>query len=498
MTFLDYLWHDLANNLASYLGQRRWFGGKGRPLQNVRLADVAWLRSPPHGLALAIVACQYADGPPEFYLMPLGFILGERPSQILPDAIIMPRLQTLSGPAVVYDALSEAATCTFLLDLMKLKVPLPAQIGQIIVQPTPIFPTLRGSSSQPLTVHPNSKDQSNRCIRYDHQGQGRIMLKLFSKLEPGINPDYEMAMFLSEHSTFANMAPLAGAISYMAYGTETTLAIVQGYEPNTGSAWDLAQTNLNQLFEKSKTIKGEPSDDDLEKSVSEITGWAQLLGQRTGEMHVALASSNQVPEFKPELVTYHDIAHLAASLTQKTEAVKTDWENLKAQDIFRNKLTDVTKTLKLGQKIRCHGDYHLDQVLCKNDDFVIIDFEGEPACSLAERRAKQSPLKDVAGMVRSFDYAASIFIRNITAEGLRRGMEPWARTWQDAVTGNFLAGYVSAVASANLLPEDEATYNALLWLYTLDKALYELRYESMHRPDWVDIPRQSVKLMLGG
>lgn len=498
MTFLDYLWNDLASNLASYFGQQRWYGGKGRPLQEVRLADVAWLRSPPNGLALAIVACNYADGLPEFYLMPLGFVLGDRPVHVPPEAIIMPKLQTLAGPAVVYDALAEPAACTFLLDLMKLKVPLPAQIGQIVVQATPIFPNVRGPSSQPLVVNNNSVDQSNRCIRYDQQGKGRVILKLFSKLEAGINPDYEIALFLSEHTTFANMAPLAGAISYVAYGTETTLALVQGFEPNSGSAWNLAQANLGQLFERAKSTKGELTDEELLEQVSQLAGWANRLGQRTGELHVALASNQQLPEFKPEPLTYHDVAMLAASLTQKTDAVRAEWENLKALEIFRGKLADVTKTLDLGQKIRCHGDYHLGQVVCKEDDFIIIDFEGEPIRCLADRRAKQSPLKDVAGMVRSFDYAASVFLRGISGEGLRQKMEPWARTWQDAVTGGFLEGYLAEASQAKFLPGDTAAYDALLWLFTLEKALYELHYESLHRPDWMDIPRQSIKLMLGG
>jgi maltose alpha-D-glucosyltransferase/alpha-amylase len=495
MTFLDFLWDEVTSNLAGYLMRQRWFGGKTRPLTGVRLAEVIWLRSPPAGLALCVLECQYADGAPEFYSLLLGFVLGDRPSPAPAAQVILPRLITLAGPALVYDALAEPAACVFLLELFKLKQPLPARFGQLVVNPSPIYAKLRGSGA--MVAIPMAQDQSNRTLFFGEGDDKKLLLKLFARLEPGINPEYEIAQVLTDETSFNAMPPLAGAITYQCYGQDTTLAVLFGYEQNEGTAWETAQKQLADLAAMTAGEKKPPEEERLAELLDAPIQWATKLGQRTGELHKALASVRRLPPFHPEPLGAADLAELVANLGRHSAAAADLWSKPAAQKQIRERLSSLSGQVKLGMKTRTHGDYHLGQALTRNNDFIIFDFEGEPKLSLAERRRKVSPLRDVAGMLRSFDYAASLFLRNLPGDAERTRLTAWARGWQDVLTQTFLHGYLQTVSSTDLLPADEEAKDAMLWLYTLEKALYEIRYEHEHRPDWLEVPREGLKALLG-
>jgi maltose alpha-D-glucosyltransferase/alpha-amylase len=495
MTILDYLWSDIASNLTGYLLRQPWFLGRTRALQEVRMADVAWLRSPPAGLALVFLHCAFGDGAAEFYLMPLGLVLGERPLRVPPEAVIMPRTSTMAGSAVVYDAMADDVACHFLLEMMKLKTPLPTSLGQIIVQPSPALQAIRGKSNEPLVIH-RSGQRTNRFVQYNQGGQGRIMLKLFSRLEPGVNPDYEIAQFLSDKTHFACMPPLAGAISYQCFGVETTVAILHGYEPHEGTARDVAEQELEKLIATARAAGPAATPEALQAAAHQNTSWAALLGQRTAELHQAMMSDPQAPAFRPEPMTVEDIGLIVANIHRRARRVEELWRTEQAQRALRTQLGQLYAADDLGQKIRCHGDFDLEQVLSRRNDFVIIDFEGEPERTLAERQRKQSPLKDVAGMIRSFDVVATRFLARVTG-GDQDALTPWVRAWQDAVTGAFLGSYVDQLGSTHLLPADPQTYEALLWLMTLEKTLLDLGRAWESHPEWIDRACDAVKSLLG-
>lgn len=495
MTLIDHLWNDLERNLLCFLGRQRWFGGKARAILGARMTDVAWLRSPPNGLLLVLVQINYMETPPEHYLVPLGLVLGGRPSPVSAESILLYRWPTLAGAATVYDALADDAACLFLLDLMKLKVPLPMLMGQLQVQPTPVYNQLRGGPNPPMTINRGTGDQSNRSIRYDRNGEGQLVLKLYGKLEAGRNPDHEIGLFFSERSPFPGTPALAGAITYVSFGVETTLAVMHAFETSEGTGWDYFQQHLAGYLGRTRQASAVPDT----AVIKGMLPWAAMLGQRTAEMHLALAAADEsVPAFQPEAFTLVDVSQLTARIVQRTPRIAGLWTTPTAQERFNQHLHQLGTQETLGAKIRCHGDYHLGQVLFRKGDFVIVDFEGEPHHPLEHRRGKHSPLKDVAGMARSFDYAARHFLReHISSPQEQTRWVPWMQTWITEMTQEYLQNYQSTLVSAGaqFVPGGDS-FHALLWLEMLNKALSELEYEQAQRPAWVIIPQQGLEAML--
>jgi maltose alpha-D-glucosyltransferase/alpha-amylase len=495
MTLIDHLWGDLERNLLCFLARQRWYGSKSRAVLGARLMDVAWLRSPPNGLLLVLVQVNFMEAPPEHYLVPLGLVLGERPSPVPAESVLLQRWPTLAGPATVYDALADDASCMFLLDLMKLKVPLPMLMGQLQVQPTPVYAQLRGGPPPPMTVNRSNREPASRTIRYDRNQEGQLVLKLFGKLETGRNPEYEVGLFFTERSPFAGTPALAGAINYVSFGVETTLAVMHAFEASECTGWEQFQQHLTGYLARTRQASAVPDT----AVIKGMLPWASMLGQRTAEMHLALAAADETqPAFNPEPFTLADVSQLTAQIVQRTHLVPVLWNSGPAQERFKHNMNILNSQEQLGFRLRCHGDFHLGQVLFRKGDFVIINFEGEQHQPLAERRGKHSPVKDVAAMVRSFDYLARNFLReNITSPQEQTRWAAWMQNWITDMTQVYLQNYQSTLASAGaaLVPNAES-FNALLWLKSLDKALAELEYEQTQRPAWAIIPQQSLETML--
>ncbi|HVZ83428.1 MAG TPA: maltose alpha-D-glucosyltransferase [Terracidiphilus sp.] len=357
-----------------------------------------------------------------------------------------------------------------------------------------------------------SAEQSNTSILYG----GKLILKLFRRLQPGENPDVEIGRFLTETAQFNRIAPLLGEITMTpAHSERTTLGMLQGFVASEGDGWSwfLAQAAAFYRAAGNAPRASAQSGNDpaavwpaAAHAAKPALQAAALLGQRTAEMHLALATPTQDAAFAAEPVTHDDLEHDARRIeAQLTSALALLRQQLPLLDeaLAESAIQLLARRRALfaraesvasqppgGQRIRIHGDYHLGQTLRTADDFVLLDFEGEPARTLEERRRKQSPLKDVAGMVRSFSYAA--FAARNDIEGPKDALSAWVAQWQRASEGAFLAAYWSTIAERpELLPARE-TARALLDAYLLEKALYELVYELNNRPAWLGIPLSGI------
>jgi maltose alpha-D-glucosyltransferase/alpha-amylase len=371
-------------------------------------------------------------------------------------------------------------------------------------------------------------EQSNSSIIFGDQ----LILKLFRRMEPGINPDLEIGNFLTERVGFAHTPPVAGTLEFkIKQGSSAAIGILQKFVPNEGDAWRHTLDALSQYFSRAVT---HPADElkDLRQAmsfvdrlrhtvISPIAGDfigpylenVKLLGQRTAELHVALASQTDDPNFAPEPFSVLYQRSLYQSMRNHSghtyQLLKKNLKSLRGAPLedalkvldLQNDVLTRFRTL-LSRKIaayrtRIHGDFHLGQVLYTGKDYVIIDFEGEPARPLSERRIKRTPIRDVAGMLRSFHYAAYTSLFGHLGSAMVRpedlvAMEPWARLWNVWISATFLNSYLQHAQHGGFLPSNREELDILLNVYLLEKALYELGYELNNRPDWVRIPLAGI------
>ncbi len=464
--------------LAKYIQTQRWFGAKSRTLKDVCIDDVMML--PGSDAAILLLRVVYIDGPEDKYSMPVAVLHDEAAEEVrasAPQSIIAP-MQMGSGDGVLVDATVLPEFRSALLSIIERADQTSSRGDGILAgKPSSSFSLLRGVD--PLPSRRGSAEQSNTSLLYD----GKLILKLFRRLQPGENPDAEIGRFLTEVARFKHIAPFAGELMYTApnSGEATTIGLLQGLVANHGDGWEWTLESIK------------------DKAGAEQYGEAaRLLGKRTGEMHRALATPSDNPAFKAEATDatalYRDADRLEAQIAAAVTAVKNRFSTL-PDDLLgaaatllsrRREMLAVASALRTlpaesaGARTRIHGDYHLGQVLRTDDDFVLLDFEGEPARSLEERRAKQSPLRDVAGMLRSFSYAG--------AAGFGTAVSAERSAWESAASSAFLKGYDEAVAGEGSAGADEQ----LLRAYLLEKALYEIVYEVNNRPDWIAIPLSGI------
>jgi len=493
--------------LPRFVAGQRWYAAKGEPVARVELADHAeWGgEAAPWWVGLVRVATPAAE--PVVYFLPLSLAwedgADERLRGMAPATFARARQQARVG--VLADALADAAFCCAVVQAMGAGSELRCAEGTIRFSATGAFATLAAGAGD-LEVHPPGAQGSNTTVRLGE----RLFLKAYRRLRVGENPELEMGRYLTETVRFPNIVPLAGAIEYTAAdGTSMTLALLQGYVENQGDGWSYTLDYLERFLDANRAAPPTAA------AADEHGGYAALmrtLGQRTAELHRALATPSDNPAFDPEPIEHSDLAawikqvHAEARqtfelLSERRAALDTAAQADAGALLERSK--ELLARIEAGvpaqvaaRKTRYHGDYHLGQVLIARNDFVIIDLEGEPNRSLAERRAKHSPLKDIAGMLRSFNYAAHIALANVTAErpGDLAVLEPLARQWEQLARGAFIDAYTSTAVEAGLYPSwDEM--GGLLELLVLEKALYELRYELTSRPEWVRIPLLGLRAL---
>ncbi|MBK9168648.1 MAG: maltose alpha-D-glucosyltransferase [Bryobacterales bacterium] len=508
--------------LPPFLERQRWFGGKARKLERVSIGD--WAEAPGSGAALLFLDVEYADGGRETYLAPLQTATDDRAATILeehPDAVV-----TSWDGRVLFDATFDPQFNMELLDWVNGS--LHSREGIVEGIAGVAYPALRGEPGEPLEPARGGSEQSNTSIRYGR----RMILKLFRRVEPGTNPDCEITRHLSETCGFHNVPRFGGQIDYSSADRgAATIAMVSELVDNQGDGWEWTLEELGRYYERCGAAEETPelarliaaplaelAVMDLPPLAEEMIGLyrdaTRTLARRTAEMHLALGKETSDPAFRPEPLTTADLAQLAENLRRNAIDAFDQLKNnlahipddlmemaglvLGRRRILLDRFRGLERLEDAGLKCRVHGDYHLGQVLRVLNDFVLLDFEGEPARSMAERRVMHSPLKDTAGMLRSFGYAAQVGYLNHSARRPHEAekLEPWARLWERLICAVFLQTYREVVAG-QCVSADAGTFARLLDAFVLDKALYELKYELNNRPAWVRIPLLGI-LALGG
>jgi maltose alpha-D-glucosyltransferase/alpha-amylase len=365
------------------------------------------------------------------------------------------------------------------------------------------------------TIRAVGGEQSNVSIIIDE----RIMLKIYRRLRAGTQPELEIARFLTEVARYPNTPEFLGALEYVTdTGEHTALAIAFSFVENQGDAWTALVDGLDRSLEDLtlRQDKKATVESDLERLYTFPLDLSARLGKRTGEMHGAFATPTDDPAFASEPISEDDISKWAQTLRDESDRVLGELEKrmvslpeaarhhvatlLGVREALNDRIAAIAATAPLGIKTRIHGDYHLGQVLVSKDDVIIIDFEGEPRRSLAERREKSSPLRDVAGMLRSIDYVASAAVdRFATRKGeLPDQVVAVATAWRNRANRDFLSAYLDAVQRTQICPEDWQAAESLLDLFLLQKGFYEIAYEAANRPHWLSIPLRNVIDLLTG
>ncbi|HEU5282521.1 MAG TPA: maltose alpha-D-glucosyltransferase [Burkholderiales bacterium] len=488
--------------LPRFLAAQRWYAAKGAPIARAALKDHAQLATA-HGNAL--LALLDVDGGTHHgvYFAPLVLAWEdgeeERARSLLPATVARVRQQANVG--VLADAFADEAFCLATLEAIGERLELPAAAGVIRFEPTTAFETLSGDEPDELAVHPTQTQTSNTTVALGR----RFFLKGYRLLRSGVNPELELGRFLTEVARFPSAVPLAGAVEYLgADGTRMTLALLQAYVENQGDAWSYTLDYLARFLEQRRT-SAEPLPEDAHGVYLALM---HTLGTRTAELHHALAQRTGDPLFDPEPVTPADLAawkhrvgdEIGASLDllqQRLAQLPESARALAAAVLERRAALLAAASAAVDRadavKARYHGDYHLGQVLINRNDFIITDFEGEPGRPVPERRAKHSPLRDVAGMLRSFSYARAAALSRLAGERPEdlRQLEPLTRQWEQEARRAFLRAYRER-SDGGLLYGSFDQARGLIALFELEKAFYELRYELHNRPDWVAIPLRGI------
>ncbi len=517
---------ELVRRLPAFLVGRRWFGGKARRMLGVRLLDAIPLTKRPHAF-LVILQVRYAGGPPERYLLPLSFVRRDSANGPIPGSIVA-SVTADRGDFLCAEGFGDPETQQRLLTLVTRGRRVRGIHGTIAGEPGRALGRF-------LTKHPEAdllrdcrvlgKEQSNTSLLYGNA----LFCKIFRKLEEGIQPDIEMVRFLSEKAGYVNVPRFAGWIEYRRKGRRPiAVGSAQEFVPSRGDGWDYVLTLLARYFDRVRSLRdggrrrppapGSPFDVVASRPPAlpqDLIGrdalhMAALLGTRTGELHLALASDRRDPAFAPAPSTAaYQRALVRGQVTRAATTFRLLRGSLKrlpagvkkeAQAALRLGSESLARIRTIGTgrlpgiRIRCHGDYHLGQVLYTGNDVIIIDFEGEPAKSLRARRAKHPPFRDAAGMMRSFHYAAYAGLFRQGGRGRRvASLGQWAEAWYSAMATSFLRAYLGALTGSPLLPEDRAAATRWIKIFFLDKALYEVAYELNNRPAWLRIPLSGIR-----
>jgi trehalose synthase-fused probable maltokinase len=463
--------------IVQRLPEQRWFGGKGREVRSVDLIDAAEVDEGDPCLVLAIVAVRFRDGDDALYHLPLlvhedGTVTDAtlEPDRLLGLGELMAHGTPLKGTSSVFNFAGPG------LD------PMSSQVW---------------SSAQSV-----GREQSNTSIVMDED----VIVKFLRRVQPGTNPEREITRLLTSQG-FPHIPEHVGEITFE--GTiddeEVTmdLAVAQRFLSDAEEGWTEIIKHLHALYDQApaETISAPELTALTEERAKESLASLQDLGDVTAGLHVALTKEELDPESLPALIERQDLQRWSDEVRATAQGLVTDgitevhaWSNRIQQRSAR-----LLKVVRPGFKTRIHGDYHLGQVLSTDRGWMIIDFEGEPSRSLEERRQRQSPLRDVAGMLRSFSYAAVISLTErgeIDSDEWVR-LKPWAEVWEDLARGRFLTAYLRRSHEGKFLPPNRSDLKAMLDVFEIDKALYEIGYEHRNRPDWIGIPLYGLGRILG-
>ena len=513
---------ELPGQLPAYLKGQRWFGAKARDLRATEVVDfIALERDALHAL-IVMVKVEYEGGGADLYSVPL-VVSKDHDSK---DESGAPgkgmTVLTVSGrnngeTLTLSDALKNETFLSVLLDAIERGLVFTGEAGELVTTRTHALSLQETGAAGSLRPRAITAEQSNSSVAYGD----RLILKFFRRLEEGENPDLEVGGFLTEKAHYQHTPQLLGALEYRgAHGLRMTQGILQGFVPNQGDAWQYTMKSISSFYNEvgkgsAESSVADSQNDAARASIVSFLESVGLLARRTAELHLALASPAAVTEadFAPEPFDDKFQRSFEDALLELTNRIFGELRH--AQDrLPENARPKVEKVLASESEIierfhaalskpiravrtRIHGDYHLGQVLYTGADFVIIDFEGEPARPLSQRRLKRSPLQDVAGMLRSFHYAAHAPLLAATGsvkvdDSNRKKLNGWAEVWAKWVSDRYLDEYLKTARGAEFLPPSREEIMTLLQLHVLEKAVYELGYELNNRPAWVAIPLEGI------
>jgi maltose alpha-D-glucosyltransferase / alpha-amylase len=527
----------LEHALAEVLPRQRWFGGKARAIRHVGLEDAIPVgRKDRPSLHVLLVHVEYVDGEPEEYVLPVRFVGTEEAARwaaTTPVGVLL----TVKGQGArgqsgaLVDALRDPHASRDLLAAVGRQRRHKGRHAVLSGSKRPEFG--RATDAEELEPHPLRGEQSNTSVLYGDQ----LLMKVLRRLEPGVNPDVEITDHLADLEHVPRLLGTLDIVDEEGEGART-LAMVQRFVENEGDAWTHTLDQLGRFAERVVSEHGHPDDkpptiprqhaldlalSGVPESVHETAGpfleSLHLLGVRTAQMHAALAAETTDPAFAPEPMTQLHQRSLYQSLRNSVRmalrSAARDHSVLDEKD--RERVTalvereeEILERLKVLSRVdidavrtRTHGDYHLGQVLFTGRDFVIIDFEGEPARPLGERRLKRSPLRDVAGMLRSLQYATAATLHDQAQRGVVTPDHPshatlagWLEWWLTWAGATLLEGYLEEAGGERFVPTEPEHTRVLLDAYLIEKALYELGYEMNNRPEWVAIPLAGIAAVL--
>ena len=516
--------------LPKYIKSCRWYGGKARQQKKVVINENISIPVDGDFASLLMLRVNYVTGSPENYILTIAYSPEARSDKMIKESpqSIIARVKKGDENGFLYDAIYNENVRNQFLNMILKKKKIKGNNGVLISNRSKNFSNLLNGTELPLPSRVLKAEQSNSSVLY---GQ-TFFLKFYRHVEEGINPDPEMIRFLTEIKNFENVPPFAGNIEYQKPGAEPhVLTLLQKFTPNQGDAWTLTLDAVGRYFERVVSQKAEAHSFDLNlenifdvsfENLPEILQHtvgaiyfekARLLGKRTGEMHIELSNSKN-PDFEPETFsmlyqkslyqtlqsnTRRGLGFLQDNIKSLPSKMKREAEKILSleSDILKFCKTILKKKIS-AKKIRIHGDYHLGQVLSTGDDFMIIDFEGEPVRSPGERRLKFPAFRDVAGMVRSFHYAvySVYFQRSKVRPEDAKIIRPWIEPWYYYITGAFLNSYLETVKGSDFIPEEKDALSILLNVFLIDKSIYEIGYELNNRPEWVIIPMQGIRLIM--
>jgi trehalose synthase-fused probable maltokinase len=449
-----------TSHLATWVARQRWFAAKDRRIAAIAIDDDV----PLPGAHLLLLSVELSDGARQRYAAPVRAVGGE-----------------LRDGDELVDALGDAGVAHALLELISHGTRLAGRHGEVRGHPTTTSVASTVGPTGELPVRRLGAEQSNTSIAFGEL----LVLKHFRSLAEGRNPEQEVTGFLTERTTFRNAPRLAGHLEYRRDdGVTLTLAVLLELIPGARDGWVFMLDELRRGFAHAPVDRTPTADEVAATARTSLDALARL-GTLTAELHRALASRSDDPAFAPEPITRADVERWAGAVRgQLGDARRAlgDGVALREPDLSHGLAGLVGRT-----KIRHHGDYHLGQTLYRPDsgDFVIIDFEGEPLRPIAERRQKHAALRDVAGMLRSIDYAV--------VSAMPPGLDAWAGAWHALAVEAFTRAYLTTTARAPFVPETDDRFRRAVAVFELEKAAYEVMYETRHRPDWVRIPAAGLR-----
>ncbi|MDI6745518.1 MAG: maltose alpha-D-glucosyltransferase [Rhodocyclaceae bacterium] len=494
--------------LAPYLATKRWFAAKGHAIIHIEIMEQGEWNTTEGSWLMTIIEVHCADLSPQIYFLPLAICWDEEVGEerlltLAPWTLARVRQKGRTG--LLYGAFGDDRFCRALVQGIGQNLDVPFGKGRVEFRSCAVFNELAEGIKEQVR-HP-ALEQSNTAVYFGN----RLFLKGYRRLQTGANPEVEVGRFLTEESPFKHIVPVAGSVEFQrADGQTLTLALLQSYVENQGTGWNFAVDYLDRyLAEQMSEAVTQPKE-----SVGNPHGFflalIAVLGRRTGELHQAFCRSTGNDAFEPEPITREDISLWSTQLQAEAVATLDKLEQhrdglpaevrsasdhlLAMRPYVLDRISVAALTGIEAAKMRYHGDYHLGQVLLVDNDFIITDFEGEPARPLAERRMKHSPLRDIAGMLRSFSYVAAVATNRATTErpADRHRFGPLVQTWETETGAAFLKGYQETIQGCPSWPADQAAAQRLIEFFVIDKALYELRYEMDNRPDWLSIPLYSL------